>query len=111
MLNVVDLYRQKERAEADQIVVSPTLVRKSPPPVRRLQQEIDTLMKAILGSTQKIKLDNSTPEPRASLDRIREGRRRQLLDLVDDQDASLFKIALSRRREPNLSLCEGANRR
>jgi circadian clock protein KaiB len=35
-LIVVDLYEQKERAQEDQIVVAPTLVRESPLPVRRM---------------------------------------------------------------------------
>lgn len=36
VLKIVDLYEQKERAAADQIVVAPTLVRQWPLPVRRL---------------------------------------------------------------------------
>jgi circadian clock protein KaiB len=35
-LIVVDLYEQKERAQEDQIVVAPTMVRQSPLPVRRM---------------------------------------------------------------------------
>jgi circadian clock protein KaiB len=35
-LIVVDLYEQKDRAQEDQIVVAPTLVRESPLPVRRM---------------------------------------------------------------------------
>ena len=35
-LTVVDLYEQRERARAAQIVVAPTLVREWPHPVRRL---------------------------------------------------------------------------
>jgi circadian clock protein KaiB len=35
-LFVVDLYEQMERAEKDQILVAPTLVRESPLPVRRM---------------------------------------------------------------------------
>ena len=36
VLTVVDLYEQRERAHDDQIVVTPTLVRESPLPKRRL---------------------------------------------------------------------------
>jgi circadian clock protein KaiB len=36
VLTVVDLYEQKERAQDDQIEVAPTLIRRSPLPVRRL---------------------------------------------------------------------------
>ena len=36
VLTVVDLYEQMERAQDDQIEVTPTLIRKSPLPVRRL---------------------------------------------------------------------------
>jgi circadian clock protein KaiB len=35
-LTVVDLYEQQERAQEDQIVVAPTLVRHLPLPVRRM---------------------------------------------------------------------------
>jgi circadian clock protein KaiB len=35
-LKVVNLYEQQERAQADQIVVAPTLVRRFPLPVRRV---------------------------------------------------------------------------
>ncbi len=35
-LTVVNLYEQRERSRADQIVVAPTLVRQSPLPVRRV---------------------------------------------------------------------------
>lgn len=36
VLTVVDVYTQQERAEADGIIVAPTLIRESPLPVRRL---------------------------------------------------------------------------
>ncbi|HZR83244.1 MAG TPA: circadian clock KaiB family protein [Candidatus Binatia bacterium] len=35
-LEVVDLYEQPEMAKADQLVVAPTLVKRLPPPTRRL---------------------------------------------------------------------------
>jgi circadian clock protein KaiB len=35
-LTVVDLYEHQERAQEDQILVIPTLVRQSPSPVRRI---------------------------------------------------------------------------
>jgi circadian clock protein KaiB len=35
-LTVVDLYEQQERAQEDQIIVAPTLVRHMPLPVRRI---------------------------------------------------------------------------
>ncbi|MDB6173768.1 MAG: circadian clock protein KaiB [Chthoniobacteraceae bacterium] len=35
-LTVVDLYSETERAQDDQIIVAPTLVRHSPLPIRRL---------------------------------------------------------------------------
>jgi circadian clock protein KaiB len=35
-LTVVDLYQHQERAQEDQILVIPTLVRQSPSPVRRI---------------------------------------------------------------------------
>jgi circadian clock protein KaiB len=36
LLTVVDLYEEKESARNDQIMVAPTLIRKTPLPVRRL---------------------------------------------------------------------------
>lgn len=36
VLTVLDLYEQQERAEDDEIVVAPTLIRQLPLPVRRL---------------------------------------------------------------------------
>lgn len=39
-LTVVDLYEQKERAQEDQIMVTPTLIRLSPLPVRRLMGDL-----------------------------------------------------------------------
>jgi len=36
VLTVVDLYKQRECAQEDQIMVAPTLIRQSPLPVRRL---------------------------------------------------------------------------
>ncbi len=36
VLTVVDLYEQKERAQEDQIMVAPTLIRQWPLPVRRV---------------------------------------------------------------------------
>jgi circadian clock protein KaiB len=36
VLTVVDLYEQQNRAQEDEIVVAPTLVRQSPLPVRRV---------------------------------------------------------------------------
>jgi circadian clock protein KaiB len=50
-LIVVDLYEQMERAQSDQIVVAPTLVRESPLPVRRMIGDLSSTARvlAILG--------------------------------------------------------------
>jgi circadian clock protein KaiB len=50
-LTVVDLYDQKERAQEDQIVVAPTLVRESPLPIRRMIGDLSSTARvlAILG--------------------------------------------------------------
>lgn len=50
-LIVVDLYEQKERAQEDQILVAPTLVRKSPLPIRRMIGDLSSTARvlAILG--------------------------------------------------------------
>ncbi len=50
-LIVVDLYEQKERAQEDQILVAPTLVRESPLPIRRMIGDLSSTDRvlAILG--------------------------------------------------------------
>jgi circadian clock protein KaiB len=50
-LTVVDLYEQKERAQKDQILVAPTLVRESPLPIRRMIGDLSSTARvlAILG--------------------------------------------------------------
>jgi circadian clock protein KaiB len=50
-LIVVDLYEQKERAQKDQILVAPTLVRESPLPIRRMIGDLSSTARvlAILG--------------------------------------------------------------
>jgi circadian clock protein KaiB len=40
-LEVIDIYKQPEQAEADQITVTPTLLRVSPLPMRRLSGDLD----------------------------------------------------------------------
>jgi circadian clock protein KaiB len=46
-LIVVDLYEQMERAQSDQIVVAPTLVRESPLPVRRMIGDLSSTARVL----------------------------------------------------------------
>jgi circadian clock protein KaiB len=53
VLEVIDLYQQPELAHQEQLMVAPTLVKTSPPPVRRLigtlsnQQEVMRLLDVV----------------------------------------------------------------
>jgi circadian clock protein KaiB len=53
-LEVIDLYQQPELAHLEQLMVAPTLVKTSPPPVRRLigtlsnQQEVMRLLDVVV---------------------------------------------------------------
>jgi circadian clock protein KaiB len=48
-LKVVDIYQQPAVARCEQLVVAPTLVKRSPPPVRRLVGDMRDLAKVLRG--------------------------------------------------------------
>lgn len=48
VLTVVDLYQERERAEDDEIVVAPTLIRQSPLPVRRVIGDLSQTERVLL---------------------------------------------------------------
>jgi circadian clock protein KaiB len=54
-LEVIDLYQQPELAQQEQLIVAPTLVKSSPPPVRRLigtlsnSHEVMRLLDVVVG--------------------------------------------------------------
>lgn len=58
-LTVVDLYEHKERAQDDQIVVAPTLVRQLPLPVRRLLGDLSQIDRVLVA----LDLPSDPPQP------------------------------------------------
>ena len=48
-LEVVDIYQQPEAARVEQIVATPTLVKKLPPPLRRLVGDLSDKRRVLLG--------------------------------------------------------------
>jgi circadian clock protein KaiB len=48
-LEVIDLYQQPNLARDEQIVVVPTLIKRSPPPSRRLIGDLSNLEEVLLG--------------------------------------------------------------
>lgn len=54
-LEVVDLYRQPVLAAGDQIVAVPTLIKKLPPPLRRLIGDLSDREKVLIGLDIKAK--------------------------------------------------------
>lgn len=59
VLTVVDLYEQQERAQDDQIVVAPTLIRQLPLPVRRLLGDLSQVDRVLVA----LDLPSDPPEP------------------------------------------------
>jgi circadian clock protein KaiB len=47
-LTIVDLYQEPERARAEQIVAAPTLVRKAPPPAKRIVGDMQKAERILL---------------------------------------------------------------
>ncbi len=48
-LEVIDIYQQPKLAREEQIVALPTLIKRSPPPLRRLIGDFSDLKKVLLG--------------------------------------------------------------
>jgi circadian clock protein KaiB len=48
-LRVVDIYQQPALAQAEQIVAVPTLIRKLPPPLRRIIGDLSDLERTLIG--------------------------------------------------------------
>jgi circadian clock protein KaiB len=48
-LEVIDIYQQPNLARDEQIVVVPTLIKRSPPPLRRLIGDLSNLKKVLFG--------------------------------------------------------------
>lgn len=48
-LNVIDLYHQPQLAQSDQIIAVPTLIRKLPPPLRRIIGDLSDTERVLVG--------------------------------------------------------------
>lgn len=48
-LEVIDIYQQPNLAREEQIVAVPTLIKRSPPPLRRLIGDLSNLQKVLFG--------------------------------------------------------------
>ena len=48
-LEVIDIYQQPNLAREEQIVAVPTLIKRSPPPLRRLIGDMSNLRKVLIG--------------------------------------------------------------
>ena len=46
-LEVIDLYQQPQLAEGEQIIAVPTLIKKSPPPVRRIVGDLSDMARVL----------------------------------------------------------------
>lgn len=49
VLEVIDLYQQPKLAQGDQIVALPTLIKKIPPPLRRIIGDLSDTEKVLIG--------------------------------------------------------------
>jgi circadian clock protein KaiB len=48
-LEVIDIYQQPDAARAEQIIATPTLIKKLPPPLRRLVGDLSDRRRVLLG--------------------------------------------------------------
>ncbi len=56
-LEVIDIYQQPELARGDQIVAAPTLVKRLPPPLRRLVGDLSDTESVLIGLNLRKKTD------------------------------------------------------
>ncbi len=54
LLEVIDLYQQPKLAAGDQIVALPTLIKKIPPPLRRIIGDLSDTEKVLIGLDLKV---------------------------------------------------------
>lgn len=54
VLEVIDLYQQPKLAAGDQIVALPTLIKKIPPPLRRIIGDLSDTEKVLIGLDLKV---------------------------------------------------------
>ena len=55
-LQVIDLYQQPVLAEEDQIIAVPTLIKKQPPPLRRIIGDLSDRVRVLIGLDLKPKV-------------------------------------------------------
>ncbi|MDD8025844.1 MAG: circadian clock protein KaiB [Acidobacteriota bacterium] len=55
VLDVIDLYQQPQLAQGDQIVAVPTLIKKLPPPLRRIIGDMSDTERVLVGLDLRIK--------------------------------------------------------
>ncbi|MBD3241690.1 MAG: circadian clock protein KaiB [Chitinivibrionales bacterium] len=67
-IEVLDLTEQPERAAEDNIVALPTVVRRSPAPVRKVVGDMSLTEKVIRGLEVDVGSDRTTPKPVAQPD-------------------------------------------
>jgi circadian clock protein KaiB len=54
-LQVIDLYQEPELAEGEQIIAVPTLIKKLPPPLRKIIGDLSKLEQVLIGLDLKVK--------------------------------------------------------
>jgi len=54
-LDVIDLYQQPQLAQGDQIIAVPTLIRKLPPPLRRIIGDMSNTERVLVGLDLRLK--------------------------------------------------------
>jgi circadian clock protein KaiB len=60
-IEVVDLSKNPQLAKGDQIIATPTLVRKLPPPIRKIIGDLSNMEKVLVGlDIQPRRIDNSS---------------------------------------------------
>jgi circadian clock protein KaiB len=62
-LEVIDIYQQPGGIQADQILVTPTLVKKLPLPIRRLIGDLSDADRVLVGLDLIAQPDSNPPEP------------------------------------------------
>ncbi len=60
-LEVIDIYKQPERAKGEQVIAAPTLIKALPPPLRRFIGDLSDTEKVLIG-LELIEKDRDTPE-------------------------------------------------
>jgi len=65
-LDVIDLYQQPQRAEGEQIIAIPTLIKQRPPPLRRIIGDLSNTERVLVGLDIREKASCQTTSPQNS---------------------------------------------